>query len=214
MPESLDVRIVRYSIAHEGFRTQSVTLVTNTTDAAIPAEDLAALYGRRWGIELHFREIKTHLKMDVLRCRSPHMIERELRMHFIAYNLVRNVMQKPALTHDVNLQRVSFKGCLDTLRQLAHAISALEKKPKTIAAMIDDMLLVIARDLTPLRPGRSEPRVKKRRPKNYRLMTKPRKEMGPLPHRKEGLENYSKSPLTSRHSGRPLFTNFLQYNPA
>ena len=196
LPESLDVRVVRYSIAHKGFRTQSVTLVTTITDAAIPAEDLAALYGRRWGIELHFREIKAHLKMDVLRCRSPHMIERELRMHFIAYNLVRSVMQKSALTHDVNLQRVSFKGCLDTLRQFAHAMSGVEKKPKTIAAMIDDMLLTIARDLTPLRPGRSEPRVKKRRAKNYRLMTKPRKEMGPLPHRKVGVENHPKSPLT------------------
>ena len=95
-----------------------------------------------------------------------------------------------------NLQRVSFKGCLDTLRQFAHAMSGVEKKPKTIAAMIDDMLLTIARDLTPLRPGRSEPRVKKRRAKNYRLMTKPRKEMGPLPHRKVGVENHPKSPLT------------------
>jgi hypothetical protein len=72
----------------------------------------------------------------------------------------------------------------------------VEKKPKTIAAMIDDMLLTIARDLTPLRPGRSEPRVKKRRPKNYRLMTKPRKEMRPLPHRKVDIENHPKSPLT------------------
>ena len=74
-------------------------------------------------------------------------------------------MQKSALMHDVNLQRVSFKGCLDMLRQFAHAISGLDKKPKTIAAMIDEMLLTIARDLTPLRPGRTEPRVKKRRPK-------------------------------------------------
>jgi len=196
LPESLNVRVVRYSVAHKGFRTQSVTVVTTITDTSIPAEDLAALYGRRWGVELHFREIKTHLKMDVLRCLSPHMIERELRMHFIAYNLVRSVMQKSALTHDVNLQRVSFKGCLDTLRQFAHAISGIEKKPKTIAAMIDEMLLAIARDLNPLRPGRTEPRVKKRRPKNYRLMTKPRKEMGPLPHRKVGVENHPKSPLT------------------
>jgi len=74
--------------------------------------------------------------------------------------------------------------------------SGIEKKPKTIAAMIDEMLVAIAWDLNPLRPGRTEPRVKKRRPKNYRLMTKPRKEMGPLPHRKVGVENHPKSPLT------------------
>jgi len=89
-----------------------------------------------------------------------------------------------------------FKDRLDTLRQFAHAISGIEKKPKTIAAMIDEMLLTIARDLTPLRPGRTEPRVKKRRPKNLRLMTKPRKEIGPLPHRNGGVENHPKSPLT------------------
>ncbi len=111
-------------------------------------------------------------------------------------NLVRSVMQKSALTHDVNLQRVSFKGCLDTLRQFAHAMGSVEKKPKTIAAMIDDMLLTIARDLTALRPRKNEPRVKKRRAKNYRLMTKPRKEMGPLPYRKVGVENHPKFPLT------------------
>lgn len=85
LPESLSVRIVRYTIAQRGFRTQSVTLVTTLLDAAIPTSELAELYFRRWSIELHFREIKIHLNMDVLRCLTPHMIERELRMHFIAY---------------------------------------------------------------------------------------------------------------------------------
>ncbi len=106
------------------------------------------------------------------------------------------MMQKSALTYNVNLERVSFKGCLDTVRQFAHAINGLESKPKSIAAMIDKMLQSIAKDFTPLRPGRSEPRVKKRRPKNYRLMTKPRKEMGNLPHRKVGVEKHPKKVLT------------------
>jgi len=165
-------------------------------DAAIPAADLADLYFRRWGIELHFREIKIHLNMDVLRCLSPSMIERELRMHFIAYNLIRCIMQKAALTHDVDLNRLSFKGCLDAVRQFANASSGAEDKPRTISAMIDEMLLAIARDPNPHRPGRSEPRVRKRRPKNYRLLTKPRHEMGPLPHRKTGVENHPKSRLS------------------
>lgn len=196
LPESLPVRVVRYTTGRPGFRTQSVTLVTTLLDAAIPAPDLADLYFRRWGIELHFREIKIHLNMDVLRCLTPHMIERELRMHFIAYNLIRCVMQKSALTHDVALRRLSFKGCLDTVRQFASALHGAEEKPRTISAMVDEMLLAIARDPTPLRPGRSEPRVRKRRPKNYRLMTKPRHEMGPLPHRKCGVENLPKTSLS------------------
>ncbi len=196
LPKSLPVRVVRYSVAHPGFRTQTVTLVTTLLDAAIPAADLVDLYFRRWGIELHFREIKIHLNMDVLRCLSPKMIERELRMHFIAYNLIRCVMQKAALTHDVDLNRLSFKGCLDTVRHFADALCGAEDKPKIISAMVDEMLLAIARDPNPHRPGRSEPRVKKRRQKNYRLLTKPRHEMGLLPHRNDGVEIHPESALS------------------
>lgn len=196
LPGSIPVRVVRYTIAHPGFRTQSVTLVTTLLDSAISTADLADLYFRRWGVELHFREIKIHLNMDILRCKSPHMIERELRMHFIAYNLIRCLMQKAALTHDVDLGRVSFKGALDTLRQFANASAGAEDKPRTISALVEDMLLAIARDLVPLRPDRTEPRVRKRRPKNYRLMTKPRHEMGPLPHRKIGVETRMRSGLS------------------
>jgi len=196
LPESLPVRIVRYTLAHHGFRTQTATLVTTLLDASITASDLADLYFRRWGVELRFRELKIHLNMDVLRCKSPHMIEREMRMHFIAYNLVRCLMQKAALTHDVDLGRLSFKGALDTLRQFANALAGAENKPRIVAAMVDEMLLVIAQDTVPLRPERTEPRARKRRPKNYRLLTKKRSEMGPLPHRKIGVETFGEIPLS------------------
>jgi len=190
------VRVVRYPIAQPGFRTQMVTLITTLLDVEIKAADLAALYFRRWGIELHFREIKVLLNMDVLRCLSPAMIERELRMHFVAYNLLRCVMQKAALTYGADLNRLSFKGCLDTVRHFANAAQGAEDKPRTISAIVDEMLLAIARDPNPHRPGRSEPRALKRRKKNYRLLTKPRHEMPNLPHRKIGIENPPKPSLT------------------
>ena len=196
LPRSIRVRIVRYTIAQPGFRTKIVTLVTTVLDAEIKAADLADLYFRRWEIELHFREIKVLLNMDVLRCMTPDMIERELHMHFVAYNLIRCVMQKAALTHDADLSRLSFKGCLDTVRQFANAAQGAEDKPRTIAAIVDEMLLAIARDPNPHRPGRSEPRVVKRRRKNYRLLTRPRRQMGNLPHRKIGVEIPPKSTLT------------------
>ena len=82
------------------------------------------------------------------------------------------------------------------MRQFANALHGAENKPRRLSAMIDEMLLAIARDLLPIRPNRSEPRVKKRRPKNYRLLTKLRHEMGPLPHRNYGVENHPKIPLT------------------
>jgi len=196
LPDSLTVRVVRYSLARKGFRTQTVTIITTLLDPSIPDSDLADLYFRRWSIELRFHEIKISLQMDVLRCRSPHMIERELRMHFIAFNLVRCVMQKAALTHDVDLKRVSFKGALDTLRQFANAACGAEDKPRTISALVAEMLRAIAEDLTPDRPGRTEPRARKRRPKNYCLLTKPRHEMPTLPHRKVGVETTPKTPLS------------------
>lgn len=196
LPESISVRVIRYPIVHAGFRTRSVTLVTTVLDPKIKSIEFADLYLRRWGIEVHFRELKISLHMDVLRCLTPHMIERELRMHFVAYNLIRCVMQKAAITHDVDLSRASFKGCLDTVRQFANAMQGAEVKPRVIAAMIDEMLLAIARDLNPLRPGRSEPRAVKRRPKSYNVLNKPRGEMGNLPHHNKGAVKHPEQALS------------------
>ena len=196
LPASIQVRVLRYTIARPGFRTATVTLVTTLLDAEIEAEEFAVLYFRRWGIELHFREIKTFMQMDVLRCLTPKMIERELQMHIVAYNLIRCVMQKSALTNDVDLSRLSFKGCMDTLRQFANTMQGAENKPKTIEAMVEEMLSAIARDLNLDRPGRSEPRARKRRAKNYQLLTRHRRKMGNLPHRNRGAKKHPKSTLS------------------
>jgi len=196
LPESISVRVVAYTVSRPGFRTEKVIIVTTLVDPSITADDLASIYWRRWEIELHLREIKISLHMDVLRCGSPDMIERELMMHFIAYNLARSIMQKATTTHGVPLGRLSFQGCLDTVRQFTNATCGVADRSKTLEALVRDMLLTISRDLLPIRPGRTEPRVKKRRPKNYRLMTKPRKEIPPLPHRKVGVEKPPKSPLS------------------
>jgi len=152
LPESLAVRVVRMDISRRGFRTQTLTIITTLTDPAITAQELAALYLRRWEIELHFREIKILLNMDVLRCKTPAMTT------------------------------------LDTVRHFANAAHAAEGKPKTIQALTAELLMAVAKDPNPFRPGRNEPRAVKRRKKNYRLLTKPRHEMGRLPHRRIGIE--------------------------
>jgi hypothetical protein len=196
LPESLRVRVVRMDISRRGFRTQTLTIITTLTDPAITAQELATLYLRRWEIELHFREIKILLNMDVLRCKTPAMIERELLMHLVAYNLVRTLMQTSAVSHGAELGRLSFKGTLDTVRHFANAAHAAEGKPRTIQALTAELLMAVAKDSNPFRPGRNEPRAVKRRKKNYRLLTKPRHEMEPLPHRKIGRETNPKSSLT------------------
>jgi len=196
LPESLTVRVVRMDISRHGFRTESITIITTLTDPDITAQELVALYLRRWEIELHFREIKVLLNMDVLRCKTPEMIERELLMHLVAYNLVRTLMQISAVTHGADLGRLSFKGTLDTVRHFANAAHAAEGRPRTIRALTAELLMAVAKDPNPLRPGRSEPRAVKRRRKNYHLLTKPRHEMGHLPHRKTGLEKNPKPGLS------------------
>src|SRR5271163_2856561 len=93
------------------------------------------------------------------------------------------LMQRAALTYDVDLERISFKGSPDSLHHFADAIYAAHRKPRKQAQLFDALLRVIASDLVPLRPERSEPRARKRRPKNYQLLTKPRKKMHTAPHR-------------------------------
>ena len=197
LPETLTLRMIRLRVASHGFRTKSVVLVTTLLDEmTYPAQMLRELYGERWQVELHFQQIKTFLGMDVLRCKSPELIAREVLMHQIAYNLVRSLMQRSAHLHHAPLARLSFKGTLDTLRHWSGLIAAAGNTPRQQQKLIDQMLELIAGDLVPDRPGRSEPRAKKRRAKNYQLLMKPRHEVGNLPRRNRPKTNRPKSALS------------------
>ena len=98
-------------------------------------------------------------------------------MHIIAYNMIRLFTQKAAGTHQAELGRMSFKGTLNTVRHFANAIHAARATPRRQDALIDQMLATIASDPVPERSGRGEPRAKKRRAKNYPLLTKPGSQM-------------------------------------
>jgi len=157
LPVSLRVRELRYRIEQRGYRTRDVLLVTTLLDhTRYPSEDLAELYGQRWLVETNLRHLKQTLGMDVLRTKSLNNILKELAMYAIVYNLVRLVMLKAAQQQGTDLQRISF---VDALRWLRTPPSK---------AMVSPLLCV------PLRKGRVEPRVQKRRVKQYSLMTQPR----------------------------------------
>ena len=184
LPMTLTLRQVHYRIQIAGSRTQKVVLITTLLNPLeYPAAELALLYLQRWGVELHFREIKTILRLDVLRCMSPGMIHKEVCLHLIAYNMVRVLMQEASHLHQVALRRLSFKGTLDTLRHFADAMHAAKKAPHKQASLLAEMLAIIAKDRLPLRPNRAEPRAKKRRSKNYHLLTKPRHQIRIKGHR-------------------------------
>jgi len=180
IPKSLTLRMLHIQIEVPGFRTESIVVVTTLTDPILyPAEELAKLYFRRWSVELFFRDIKITLGMDVLRCRTPEMVRKEIALHVIAYNLLRGLMQQAAALYEVDLSRISFKGSVDALRQWTDMFNASHSKPKEQRRLFDHLLKIIAEDAVPYRPERSEPRVRKRRPKNYRLMTRPRHQNTP-----------------------------------
>lgn len=184
LPDRLRLRMLRYTIAPAGFRTREVVLITTLVDPVLyPKDDLAELYFARWKVELHFREIKILLGMDVLRCLTPEMIVKEVVMHQIAYNLVRTLMQQAAINYHAVLQRLSFKGALDSLHHFADVIHAASGQPRKQAQLLNALLQSIALDLLPDRPGRTEPRARKRRAKNYQLLTKPRSKMRVTSHR-------------------------------
>lgn len=171
LPASILVRELRYRVTCPGYRTRQVTLVTTLLDAAqYPAAELARLYFARWQVEVNLRHLKETLHLDVLRCKTLAGVHKELRMIALVYNLVRLVMLRAAEQQRVPLERISF---IDALRWLMHA-----RWGQVLGVLV----------VWPLRPGRFEPRVLKRRRKQYPLMRRPRAalrqallEQGPTP---------------------------------
>ena len=100
----------------------------------------------------------------------------------MAHNLTRCVMAEAACLHEADLERISFKGTLDALRQYSAAISAARNQ-KLRKQLWQDLLINLVRDQVPFRPDRSEPRAIKRRPKPYPLLNKPRRKFKEIPHR-------------------------------
>jgi hypothetical protein len=178
LPEEITVRLVEIVVAVPGFRTQKLVLVTTLLDAqTYSAAALGQLYFRRWAAELFFRDLKTTLGLDRLRCLTPAMVRKEIVMHAIAYNLIRALMQDIAHRYQVSSQRLSFKGTVDALGQWRELFENAKSRARTTCKLRRLFYQSIATDLLLERPARSEPRAVKRRPKNFRLLTKPRHEM-------------------------------------
>jgi hypothetical protein len=157
LPESILVRELRYRIADTGFRTREITLVTTLLDSELyPASELAKAYGLRWQIEVNLKHLKTTMGLEVLSCKTYEGVIKELIVFCLVYNLVRVVMLEAARRQGVEPDRISF---VDTLRWLTTARSG-DELPRLV--------------VNPKRPNRVDPRVIKRRPKNYPWMSQPR----------------------------------------
>ena len=186
--EKITVRIIRFEAVIRG-RKQRVTLVTTLLDPVVyPAQKLIALYARRWNLELALRHVKTTMGMEQLRCKTPEMAEKEVLAYLVAYNLVRCLMAEAVALAGVEMERVSFKGTVDAVRQYTAAIAGARSKKKR-QELWNELVANIIRDLVPSRPGRREPRAVKRRPKPYPLLNKPRHQYKETPHRSRYRKN-------------------------
>lgn len=143
-----------------------VTTILEPAEAS--ASELDAIYGARWHIEVDFRTIKGAMQMDVLKCKTSQMIDKEIAVGLLAYNLVRLAMAGAAALCDVVPRALSFKGAKRVLNAMG------ERSRHGLAINIATVLQMIASLKLPWRPHRFEPRAKKRRPKNLPTLTLPR----------------------------------------
>jgi Transposase DDE domain len=173
LPATMDMRVLRVCVPQRGFRTRVVVVATTLLETQVyPKEELAGLSRARWHAELDLRSLKQTMQMDVLRCKTPAMVRKELWGHLLVYNLLRAAMAQAALGHGVMPRQVSLQG---TRQTLAAFDSLLAQRPSTARAHIVHIVLsAIASHRVGTRPDRYEPRACKRRPKPYPLLRVPR----------------------------------------
>ena len=188
VPETITVRIIHVRVQEKGFRTQELWISTTLLDPiAYPAERIAQLYRRRWDMELCFRDLKTTMGMEELRCRTPAMAHKELLAFLVAHNFMRCLIAQAASAHQVCRTRISFKGAVDAARSF-HQAMRLAHSRRLANRLYRRLLEILASDLVPLRPGRYEPRALKRRRKPYALLTKHRHRYREIPHRGKKIQ--------------------------
>lgn len=176
LPLTICVREFAIEIEGRDGKQEQVVIVTTLTDPTIPQAEIADLYWKRWHVELDIRSIKHSLHMDVLRCKTPEMVRKELWCHILAYNLLRGTMVESAKRNNVLPRQLSIKGTMQAVESFTPAMMATDGTDELYNAL----LTTISAHRVGNRPGRQEPRFKKRRPAWHKYMTIPRH----LSHRK------------------------------
>ncbi len=146
-----------------------VIITTLLSPKQASKKQLKALYKNRWHVELDLRNIKTTLGMEKLSCKTPQMIEKEMWIYFLAYNLIRLLMAQAATLSDMLPRQLSFKHTVQLWLTWSQQTYALD-----IDGGQEHLFILIAQVTVGNRPGRIEPRTVKRRPKPFPLLMKPR----------------------------------------
>jgi hypothetical protein len=173
-PKSLVMRQVSVDARDRDNRAERFQVITTILDASIDGAQIGDLYERRWEGEVDLRSIKAVMQMDILRCKAPEMVRKEIWAHLLAYNLLRTVMAVAAAESGLEPRQVSFKGAKQAVTAFAPKLEAA--RPRARPALIDALLEAVAYHRVGDRPGRWEPRAIKRRPKPRARLGQPRAE--------------------------------------
>jgi hypothetical protein len=166
LPPTLHLREVRGQVATPGCRIKQLVVTTTLRDDEIyPSAKILDLYHQRWHAESDLRSIKTMMKMDILRCKTPAMVRKEIWAHLLAYNLIRKVMAQAAEQHHTTPRQLSFAGAMQILNEFRALL--LHGSAAELPEVTRRLLAAIARHRVGNRPNRYEPRKIKRRPKGY-----------------------------------------------
>jgi Transposase DDE domain len=172
-PESLTMRQVSVDARDRNNRAEQFKVITTILDASIGGGQIGAVYERRWDGEIDIRSIQVTMQMDILRCKTPEMVHKEVWAHLLAYNLLRTVMAVAANESHVAPRTISFKGAKQVVTAFAPKLEAAP--PEQRAGLVAAMLKAVAYHRVGDRPGRWEPRARKRRPKPGKRLTQPRR---------------------------------------
>jgi hypothetical protein len=172
-PESLTMRQVSVDARGKDNRAVQFKVVTTILDTSIDGGQIGGLYERRWDGEVDIRSLKSTMKMDILRCKTPEMVQKEIWVYLLAYNLLRTVMAVAANESNVEPRAISFKGAKQALTAFAPKLEAA--RPEQRAELVDAILTAVAYHRVGNRPGRWEPRARKRRPKPTKRLNQPRR---------------------------------------
>src|SRR3954453_14215095 len=179
LPEAITVREARFRVEQAGFRTRSIVVVTTLLDPGqATKEELAELYRARWNNELDLRSIKITLQMDLLRCKTPELVRKEIWTHVLAYNLIRTVMAQAAAREGIAPRSISFKATLQVLEAFRPLIAYRSHSgADNQEGLYEQLPGAIAVHRVADRPDRFEPRMTRKGPRGYEELKRPRREI-------------------------------------
>lgn len=184
LPETMHVRISRFKYQKRDGKVEWMYLASNLIDPKeYPYDDICQVYHDRWVIELKFRDVKTMLKMEFIRAKTPDLANKTIQVLQLCYNLIYSLIQSTRSSYLIERGRLSFMGCVNQINSHSSNYKGHHRHLRKRESLFDKLLDLLAEEIVPLRPNRHEPRARKRRPKNYQLLTKPRHEFTEIQHR-------------------------------